>query len=234
MTKITNPPKCGVDIIKKFESFSATAYPDPKTGGLPITIGWGSTRDLNGRAFKLGDVITLSHADILLHNECEEIMRELYNIPYYEEMSQEQVGALLSFGYNLGKYFYGGDGFNTITRRLKNREWEAVPSALLLYINPGTSVTEGLKRRRIAEGNLWKQGLRPKKTFITAKQSTFLKKKMVQASTLADTLKVSVPFGKTFSVLSTSVGDPKHNKVVLDYGLGTWYIYNDHWIVSGT
>lgn len=233
MTRISWPPKCGLDLIKEFESYSATAYPDPGTGGLPITIGWGSTRDLNGRPFKLGDVITLPQADILLYDECNEIMKELFKIPYYDEMTEEQVGALLSFGYNLGKYFYGGDGFNTITRRLKNREWDLVPTALDLYVNPGTNVTAGLKRRRTAEGNLWRQGLRPSKTTITARVPTFLKKKMVQASQLTDVLKVSVPPGKQFTILSTSKGDSQHNSVTMDYGLGTWYIYNDHW-TTGT
>lgn len=232
MSRITNPPKCGVDLIKEFESYSSTAYVDPKTGGIPITIGWGSTRDLNGRPFKLGDVITLSQADILLRDECESILKELYKIPYYNEMSSDQVGALLSFGYNLGKYFYGSEGFATITRRLKNREWNKVPEALLLYINPGTNVTAGLKRRRIAEGELWTRGLQNRKLLITAKSPTFLKKKTVQASELDTMFKVAVPAGKRFSVLSTSAGDDQHTSVVLDYGLGTWYIFNDHWNIT--
>jgi GH24 family phage-related lysozyme (muramidase) len=232
MTKVINPPKCGIDLIKKFESFSATAYPDPLTGSLPITIGWGSTRDLQGRAFKLVDVITLTQADILLHSECEDILDELKEIPHYNEMSPEQVGALLSFGYNLGKDFYGAEGFDTITRRLRNKEWDLVPDALLLYVNPGTNVTEGLKRRRIMEGGLWNSGLLIRTT-ITSKVSTYLKKRMVQSNQLSDIQKVAVPPGKKFSVLSSVVGDRKHTYVELDYGLGSWYIFNDHW-VTGT
>lgn len=232
MRRVTTPPKCGLDLIKSFESYSSTAYPDPGTGGLPITIGWGSTRDLNGRPFKMGDIITLPQADILLRDECDDIMKELYNIPYYDEMSEEQVGALLSFGYNLGKCFYGGEGFNTITKRLKNREWNEVPAALLLYINPGTSVTEGLKRRRVEEGTLWSRGLGTKNITIKAKVPTFLKKRMVQSTDLVDTHKVSVPPGKTFGVLSISPGDSKHTSVVLDHSQGTWFIYNDHWIIN--
>lgn len=233
MSRITTPPKCGLDLIKEFEDYSATAYPDPGTGSKPITIGWGSTRDLSGRPFFMGDVITLPQADILLHDECDKIMLELYKIPHYDEMNKEQVGALLSFAYNLGKYFYNAEGFATITRRLKNREWELVPSALELYINPGTNVEDGLKRRRLRECKLWREGLRPTKTTITAKVPTFLKKRMVQASQLTNVLKVAVPAGKQFKVLSTSSGDAKHNSVVLDFGLGTWFIYNSHW-TTGT
>ena len=70
-------------------------------------------------------------------------------------MNDNQHGALLSFAYNLGAHFYGGENFQTITRVLKNKEWAKVPDALYLYRNPGTSVEEGLRRRRIAEGDLW-------------------------------------------------------------------------------
>ena len=71
-------------------------------------------------------------------------------------MSENQQGALLSFAYNLGARFYGSSGFNTITRVLKNKEWDKVPDALYLYRNPGTNVELGLARRRKAEGKLWR------------------------------------------------------------------------------
>ena len=70
-------------------------------------------------------------------------------------MNDNQRGALLSFAYNLGAGFYGGRNFNTITRVLKNKEWDKVPDALYLYRNPGTKVEKGLARRRKAEGKLW-------------------------------------------------------------------------------
>ena len=70
-------------------------------------------------------------------------------------MNSNQRGALLSFAYNLGANFYGGENFNTISLVLRNKEWAKVPDALYLYRNPGTAVEAGLARRRIAEGNLW-------------------------------------------------------------------------------
>jgi len=70
-------------------------------------------------------------------------------------MNENQQGALLSFAYNLGARFYNSSGFNTISRVLRNKEWDKVPDALYLYHNPGTKVAAGLQRRRIAEGKLW-------------------------------------------------------------------------------
>jgi len=46
-------PPCGLKIIKEFEGCKLEAYPDPLSGGPPITIGWGSTRDKNGNPKRL-------------------------------------------------------------------------------------------------------------------------------------------------------------------------------------
>jgi lysozyme len=132
------------------------AYPDPLSGNLPITIGWGSTRDLNGKTFKLGQKISQKVADDLLINQIKnEFIPTLSKIPYWSEMTDGKRGALLSFAYNLGSGFYGSGNFSSITARLKNKEWDKVPDALYLYRNPGSNVEAGLARRRKAEGKLW-------------------------------------------------------------------------------
>ena len=157
-------PQAGVELIKEYEGLHQLgadgmvhAYPDPLSGGLPYTIGYGSTKDIDGSPFELGDKITREKADILLNQQLK------YNylatlektIPFWDEMNDNQHGALLSFAYNLGASFYGSPDFNTITRVLRDKSWSKVPDALYLYRNPGTNVEEGLARRRIAEGNLW-------------------------------------------------------------------------------
>ena len=152
-------PMMGIKLIKEFEGCHLSAYPDPLTGGLPITIGWGSTRDKNGKPFQMGDKITQAEADDLLISQCKnQFLPALTKIPHWNEMSDGKRGALLSFAYNLGAGFYGGDNFNTITKRLKNKEWDLVPDALYLYRNPGSNVEAGLARRRKAEGEAWKRG----------------------------------------------------------------------------
>ena len=149
-------PHSGMGLIKEFEDFSSTAYYDPKTGRLPITIGWGSTRNFDGKPFKITDTIDIQTANLLIEHQIKtEFIPALQKIPHWEEMNDSQRGSLLSFAYNLGGDFYGHPDFNTITRVLKNKEWDKVPAALKLYRNPGTNVEAGLLRRRIAEGTLW-------------------------------------------------------------------------------
>ena len=154
------PPK-GLELIKAFEGLNLHAYPDPLTGDKPITIGWGSTKDIDGSLFHMGDKITAEKADLLLiHQLSTQYLPKLeQSIPYWDEMTDNQKGALLSFAYNLGANFYGGPRFRTITESLKNKQWYKVADAMLLYINKGTPVENGLLRRRKAEAELWESGL---------------------------------------------------------------------------
>jgi lysozyme len=149
-------PESGIKLIKEFEGCHLKAYYDPLTGRLPITIGWGSTRRKDGSRFMIGNIITKEEADDLLYFQLRrEFLPSLQKIPHWSEMNDNQRGALLSFAYNLGAGFYNGSGFNTISRNLREKNWEAIPKTLEMYRNPGSNVEKGLLRRRIAEGTLW-------------------------------------------------------------------------------
>ena len=143
-------------LIKAFEGCHQDAYPDPLSGGDPWTIGWGTTRYTDGRPVRKGDRINMVEADMLLRLEVDKIADKLRaTVPHWKVMTDQQKCALISFAYNLGSGFYGAKGFETISKRLREKDWAGVPDALLLYRNPGSNVEAGLKRRRIAEGDLW-------------------------------------------------------------------------------
>jgi GH24 family phage-related lysozyme (muramidase) len=143
-------------IIKEFEGCHLDAYPDPLSGGAPWTIGYGTTRYSDGRNVAKGDKINAIEADMLLRQEVDRIAEKLRaTVQFWVAMADHQKCALISFAYNLGSGFYGAQGFETISKRLREKDWPAVPAALLLYRNPGSSVEAGLKRRREAEGRLW-------------------------------------------------------------------------------
>ena len=143
-------------LIREFEGCHLSAYPDPLSGGEPWTIGYGTTRYSDGRKVQRGDKITIIEANRLLDLEIERIASKLRStLPFWNAMTGDKQSALISFAYNLGSGFYGAAGFETISKRLKAKEWAQVPDALLLYRNPGSNVEAGLKRRREAEGRLW-------------------------------------------------------------------------------
>lgn len=147
-------PQPAVDLIKEFEGFRSFPYDD---GVGVATIGYGATFYQDGRKVQFSDpAITEQQGEDLLKYHLEYFwgMQES-TIPYWEEMTDGQRGCLLSFSFNCGANFYGSSGFNTITGCLKDKRWEDVPSALMLYVNPGSPVEAGLRRRRQAEIELW-------------------------------------------------------------------------------
>lgn len=148
--------KPALDIIKEFEGCYLSAYADPLHGWSVATIGYGTIRYTDGSPVKQGDKITPVEADMMLRMEVDRIAKRLGKaIPYWADMNDNQKSALISFAYNLGEGFYGSAGFTTISSALREKRWSDVPNAMVLYRNPGSNVEAGLKRRRIAEGNLW-------------------------------------------------------------------------------
>jgi hypothetical protein len=91
-------PQAAIDLIKEFEGLYLNAYNDPKTGGKPITIGWGSTKTLTGGEWKLGDSITKAQAEELLKHE---ILRRTLpgckKIPTWNQMNDNQKGAIIRY-----------------------------------------------------------------------------------------------------------------------------------------
>ena len=149
-----------VKLIKQFEGCHLEAYADPLHGWSVATIGYGATRYQDGRKVQRGDKINVIEAEELLEQEIKRIADKLASsVPAWKEMRAEQRCALISFAYNLGPSFYGAAGFETISKRLQEKDWNDVPSALELYRNPGTNVETGLLRRRRAEGAMWAEGM---------------------------------------------------------------------------
>ena len=147
------------ELVAQFEGCKLTAYPDPGTGGEPWTIGYGTTVYYDGMPVRKGDRISQELADALLLNRLwVDGLRLQRRIPGWAELTANQQAALLSFTYNVGPNWFGSDGFATISGHLKAGRLEAVPEALLLYRNPGSAVEAGLRRRREAEGKLWRTG----------------------------------------------------------------------------
>ncbi len=143
-------------LIRQFEGFVDHAYPDPASGAEPWTIGYGFTT-VGGAAVVPGQTITPAAADRELEVQAQACAAHLAGtIPYWAEMNSNQRCALVDFAWNLGDDFYGDEAdFASISRDLRNRNWAQVPQTLCLYCDPGTAVTDGLLRRRQAEGQLW-------------------------------------------------------------------------------
>jgi GH24 family phage-related lysozyme (muramidase) len=141
-------------IIKEFEGCRLEAYPDPGTGGVPWTIGYGTTRypGPSGGPVRQGDVITQQQAEYLL----QESVVDLYGpgifhlIPSSKGWSGNRIAALVSFAYNLG---LGAVEDSTLRKRLNAGEdpVKVVQEELPRWNRADGKVLEGLTRRRNAE-----------------------------------------------------------------------------------
>lgn len=141
------------NLIKKEEGLRLKAYPDPATGGDPITIGYGSTRYEDGSKIKLGDVITEERATYLLRLDVARRCIVLASLVAPTRINQNQVDALLSFIYNVG---IGAFEKSTLLKKVKTNPFDqSIRTEFMKWKRAGGKVLPGLEKRRIQEANLY-------------------------------------------------------------------------------
>ena len=147
------PSKTCLDLIKSFEGLSLKAYNDPASGGLPITIGYGSTYRANGTKFKIGDTITQSQADSILQYVATQKAKAVATLLAGTLLTQNQFDAVLDFAYNLGS---GSLASSTLLKLIKaNPNNPAINAEFFKWNKAGGKVMAGLIRRRKAEADLY-------------------------------------------------------------------------------
>lgn len=135
----------GIEFIQGYEKLRLKAYKPVPTD--PWTIGWGSTRDLNGKPIQEGQTITKEMADLMFAKDLkyfENIVNEIITA----KLTQNQFDALVSFVYNNGETnFISG----TVDDNINKGNWDAAYAKWAQYINSGGKPLDGLKFRRQAE-----------------------------------------------------------------------------------
>lgn len=138
-------PRVAADLVKRFEGYRSVAYLCP--AGV-WTAGWGHT----GVEIVQGVTCTKRQAELWLREDLAKAGRRLEARigKVAAELTDNQYAALLSFVFNLGS---APDW--TIWKRLKARDFDAVPGQLVRFVNAGGKKLPGLVRRRNAEVELW-------------------------------------------------------------------------------
>lgn len=134
----------GVELIKKHEGFSKDAYPDPATGGKPITIGYGSTAWADGTPIKMGQTITQEKAEALLVDYLNKNVR-----PKLAPLKLKpcQQAALESLIYNIG---WGAFSRSKCYTALKKKDWQLFIREYD-WVKGDGKVLPGLLKRRTEE-----------------------------------------------------------------------------------
>jgi len=136
----------GIALIKSAEGLRLKAYPDPGTGGLPWTIGYGSTSGVTRNM-----LITENQAEQMLAEDLvrfERIVQRAVRVP----VNQGQFDALVSFTYNVGE---GNFTKSTLLRKLNACDAAGAAEQFSRWINSGRKVLPGLVKRRAAERGLF-------------------------------------------------------------------------------
>lgn len=224
--------QAAVQLIESFEGIETEAYLDPI--GIP-TICAGITVYPNGEAVALGDVcdnrICKAHLISLLQKQ---YVPALEAIPGWARLGPRRQAVLLSFAWNLGARFYGAEGFETITRVLKEgaarpEVYAEMPQALSLYVNAGGQRLPGLIERRRREGEIWMKEDNGVTTF-TAKQATVLKKAPIDSSLLSEAGKQAIDKGETVQVVQVGeIAADSHAWFTLEGSGEKWAAYLPHW-----
>lgn len=144
----------GIALVKSFEGCArrradglVEAYPDPATGDVPWTVGWGAT----GPGIGPGTVWTQAQCDARLTDDLARYAAEVARAVGDTPTTQAQFDALVSFHYNTGAIRRA-----TLTRRHVAGDHAGAAREFARWNRAAGKVLVGLTRRRAAEATLYR------------------------------------------------------------------------------
>ena len=217
----------GLNLIKSFEGLRLESYLCPV--GV-WTVGYGHTGD----DVTPGMVITEDRANKMLRRDLvkfEQGVDLLITVP----LNQQQFDALVSFAFNCG---LGALEESTLRKRLNNKEDpnKVAQEELPKWVKGDGVVLPGLVERRKKEVELFTSGaeLKPIETIdIRCVTNTFLKKEPVPSSELKLNQRVPIKKDREYKGVQVLEKRAKHTKLLLPWGLGVWWAFDEHWYGLG-
>lgn len=140
-----------LDLIKHSEGWVDHAYPDPGTGGEPLTIGYGHTSAAGPPRVTAGMTISPAEGETILQADLaksEADVARLVKVP----LNDNQRGALVSFDFNIG---VGSFATSTLLRKLNAGDYAGAADEFLRWDHAAGKILPGLTVRRQAERALF-------------------------------------------------------------------------------
>lgn len=143
----------GLELVQAFEACMTRLAPGRFTtyrdsAGV-LTIGWGHTNHHLPR-FSEGAVWSQAECDSALAGDMATFERHVHELCRVA-LAQHEFDALVSWSFNTG-----GPATATLWKKLNAGHKAAVPAELARWTRAGGKVLEGLKRRRKAEGLMFR------------------------------------------------------------------------------
>lgn len=148
----------GIDLIKKYEGCSLTAYKCP--AGI-WTIGYGNTTYLNGEKVKEGDIITQEEADKLFKDTIDNFEYQVKMIigdRLKTILPEGAISALVSLAYNIGITAFGKSTLLKVIKQNKNNLRD-IEFQWLRWNKAGGVILNGLSKRREEEFAIYKRAV---------------------------------------------------------------------------
>src|SRR5271166_29191 len=150
MAQVNNLPygKDGLQLTENFEGLRLTAYQD-QVGVW--TIGYGHTGPdvYAGLTISQNDATALLMHDVATAAAC---VNRLVTVP----LTQDEFDALVDFVFNLGTQAFAT---STLLRKLNAHDFNGAIAEFVKWDHAGGQVVAGLLRRRMAEAQLFQQGM---------------------------------------------------------------------------
>lgn len=143
----------GRALIHSFESLILETYPDPGSrDGKPVTGGWGTTLDENGRPFRLGFKASKDYWDRLFARDMESYAEKVDALVGDCPTTPDAFDAFCSLAYNIGT---GAFAKSSVLRLHRQGKLKEASRAFLLWVKNDGKTMRGLVRRRMAESELY-------------------------------------------------------------------------------
>ena len=150
MEKITKISQKGIDLIKKYEGFSAKPYLCPAQ--IP-TIGYGATYYEDGKKVTLQDSLITEDRSVELLKHLLVTFEKSVDSFCRDDINQNQFDALVSFAYNLGTSSLKS---STLLKKVNaNPADPTIKDEFMKWVNAGGKKLPGLVKRRADEAALY-------------------------------------------------------------------------------
>lgn len=147
--------RAGAGFSAAHEACYLYAYPDPGTGGEPLTIGVGHTRAAGLPAVRRGDRVTIQRAFEIYADDMGRVERDV-RLAIKPELNQARFDALCSFHLNTGAIKSG-----SMDDKLNRGDEAGALATWSQYTKAGGHFMQGLANRRRDEIALWQTGRYP-------------------------------------------------------------------------
>lgn len=137
------------ELVAKFEGCKLAAYPDPGSGDVPWTIGYGAT----GPDIKKGVTWTQQQADTRLMADLTRFAKGVSTAIGAKPATQHQFDAMVSFAFNVGLTNLLN---STLLRLHVAGDYAGAANQFAKWNKAAGRVLAGLTRRRAAEAALYR------------------------------------------------------------------------------